>query len=163
MGTSTGPALNGQRQHLKCSISLKLNDCKTGWQMFSIGGVPKCFKNFGDQLISSAVSICTNADAVLPLPHTAQEQADYVNALNAMGGISEIAIGANDLANEGTFANQNNAPLAFNAWHTSEPNDGGDGPSGTKEDYIVMNLNWPSTSNWNDVQAIHKLPIVCEN
>jgi len=164
---STSKATNGadspdEDQELHCSISLSKdepNKCESGWQMYVIDGQQKCFKNVGTFYRSTARTKCDGENAVVPLPRNAQEQADYVTAFKAMGGMSRVAIGTDDTAKEGTFVDQNNEVVTFTAWNkaTGEPSNGSN-----MEHYGEMVLSWPDTSNWNDLSSFYKLPIVCE-
>ena len=97
--------------------------CKYGWTTFAIQGTKQCFKYIGEKTISSAESGCNAVNGILPVPENSLQNADYFNAfVKVKGQVHNVALGINDVKNEGEFVRANGQKVTFFNWYFAEPN-----------------------------------------
>ena len=121
-----------------------------------IGGTAKCLKYYGEHPIASAELVCSQEDAVLPLPLNDQENNDYYTAFLAIDdGVSffAVALGANDFDVEGNWVDRDGHQIQYSSWGLNEPDDTGD--------YAMMQLTG-GVNNWKDVGGfVNSVGVIC--
>ena len=75
--------------------------CKSDWTRYTIGGQVKCLKLIGKYDLQYAKSRCASLGASVPLPRNRNENEDYRVAFEELVSGYDVALGLNDVANEG--------------------------------------------------------------
>ena len=97
--------------------------CKHGWIPFSIQGTEQCFKYIGKRSILFAESDCSTLNGFLPVPENYQQNKDYFNAFVKVKGYDHhVALGINDVENEGEFIRATGEKVKYFNWFSGEPN-----------------------------------------
>ena len=106
--------------------------------------------------MASAESVCSQEDAVLPLPLNDQENNDYYTAFLAIDdGVSffAVALGANDFDVEENWVDRDGHQVQYSSWGLNEPDDTGD--------YAMMQLTG-GVNNWKDVGGfVNSVGVIC--
>lgn len=77
-------------------------------------------------------------------------------------GRADAWIGGNDIGSEGTFLWLDGAPaFSFEQFRAGEPNDGGDGAGGVKENCMILEAD-NALREWDDRACGDPYPLICE-
>lgn len=124
-----------------------------GWTGYTIRGQVKCVKMIGLDQLQNAQSRCADLGASVPLPLNEDENADYMVAFRELGSDSYVALGANDVASEGDWQDNDGNAVAYTNWKSGQPNNYG------IQDYVSMRI---SDGTWWDDGATEERSIICE-
>ena len=139
------------------NLLIKTNNvgCKSGWTRFTIGGQVKSLKRIGVYELQEAKSRCAECGASVPLPRNRNENEDYRVAFEELVSGYDVALGLNDVANEGVWLDNNDKRVPYTNWGSGEP----DNYNGN-QDYVSMYMAlW---GKWFDGRATTTSSIVCE-
>ena len=119
-----------------------------------IGGKKTCWvdkpANFGD-----AKKGCAKLGGTLAMLKAAEESDQLTKAMGQRFPVTELWVGLNELAAEGTWLWTTGAPIAFSNWKHEEPN----GYRGNEHCTELFAHSW----QWNDLDCSERLPFVCQS
>ncbi|XP_075684705.1 tetranectin [Rhinoderma darwinii] len=119
----------------------------------------KCFLSFPEANTYHAASdTCISQGGTLSAPENGDENDalyDYVR--KSLGSGSEVWIGINDMANEGTWVDMTGSRISFKHWETEITTQ----PDGGKQENCAY-LSAVATGKWFDKNCRETLPFVCQ-
>lgn len=125
-------------------------NCPIGWLYFN----NSCFKEFTTKLNwTDAKQACENMNSSLASIHSAEE--DEFIASHVIAEDSDVvAIGFNDMANEGSFKWSDGSDVSYTKWEMNQPDDYGYG-----QDCGRIVVSWNKL--WNDYGCFELSTFIC--